>query len=1116
MTALILCAGVAVVHASWSTPTFKPNVGIPFGAGPFLASISFGDATHGWAVGSENSALGGLVMATTDGGSTWSPQTIPAGSQQLTAVAAVSATTAWTVGTSVSGPAEILATTNGGATWTQQTASTPTTTSLDGVSFVSSTTGWVVGQVNNGTVAPVILGTTNGGALWTAETVPAGVTSVTSVWFVDASHGWATDQTSTGDGVISTTDGGTTWTAESVPASIALRGITFRDALHGWAVGGSGGSALILVTSNGGATWTAQTAPAGMTTITGVAFANLSVGWIVASPGLFGQPGPGVATTVNGGATWTAQNTPVSSNSFNGVAALSTTTAFAAGYGPCQQPALDATTNGGTTWTERLAQAPSVMSLAAVASLDTSHAWAVGSDTCGYGAALRTTDGTHWSGIELPQGVGDLLDVTFTDASHGWAVGFNTGFGPSEAGLVIASNDGGVTWQIQNIPSGIGALRGVHFVDSTHGWAVGASNTGPSTAVIIVTSDGGATWTMQTPPAGCNDMGDVWFVDATHGWATGCPNSPQVMVTTNGGGTWTSQTVPAGSSPGGIDFADLNNGWTAGQGSGFTGEVLNTSNGGGTWAAQTAPPSGPLTDVSMFSASVGWVTGSGIDATTNGGATWTAQAAPARVSLNGVVAVSTSIAWAVGTEQESGPYLTSGPAILKTTDGGTTWNAQPWSYPAVNVQSALPALANNAYGGYTTVTYVQNVGNEPAATDVFYRDSSGASVGAGDTAVLEPGQMWAARQDNGHSLASGQPGSGFVFSSQPVAVFVNEFAPAAGDATSYTGLGVTGGFFGTTLFAPAIANGAYGGYTTGIGLINAGSAPTNVTVTYRDANGAVVTTQPIGTVPAGAYQGIYSGGAGLPAAFAGTATITSSGQPLAAVVNETGPGGQLSSYDALAQGNTTLFAPAALNNAYGGYFTGMGIQNATGAPGTVTINYYNATGTATTKTFPIKANGYLGVYQGSPTDGPAPGAYTAKITSTVAIAAIVNEVAPSTTPAKQSTAYNTFAAGGSPLFLPLVESAGSDGWSTGEGIMNTGTSATTVTVTYFDTNTSAQVGTAQTMTLQPNAFWGLYQPSGGLPNGSRATAVVTTSAGGQVAVICNESNATSFMSYSGQ
>ena len=82
--------------------------------------------------------------------------------------------------------------------------------------------------------------------------------------------------------------------------------------------------------------------------------------------------------------------------------------------------------------------------------------------------------------------------------------------------------------------------------------------------------------------------------------------------------------------------------------------------------------------------------------------------------------------------------------------------------------------------------------------------------------------------------------------------------------------------------------------------------------------------------------------------------------------------------------------------------------------------------------------------------------------------------------------------------------------------MNTGTASTTVTVNYFDSGTGAAVGTTQTQVLAPNAFWGLYQPSGGLPGGTRATAVVTTSSGGQVAVICNESSSTTFMSYDGQ
>jgi len=496
------------------------------------------------------------------------------------------------------------------------------------------------------------------------------------------------------------------------------------------------------------------------------------------------------------------------------------------------------------------------------------------------------------------------------------------------------------------------------------------------------------------------------------------------------------------------------------------------------------------------------------------GYTVTASPGGAMTTVNAVVPAATVTGLTNGT-----PYtftvaavnaVGTGPASLPSSAVTPTAVAQG---PSVAV---LPAMSNGAYGGYLTTAYLENLGASAAHIRVQYFNTSGSGVGRGNSvAGLPPGATWTLRTDNGDSLGATQPGSAVVYSDQPLAVFVNEFAPGnASDATSYTAISVPSGT-GGTLFAPAIANNAYGGYTTGIGLVNLSASAVAITVTYRDSSGAVIQTQTLPNVAGGAYQGLYSGDAtlGLPAGFAGTATIMSSGGNLAAVVNETGPGNQFSSYDAVPAGSSTLYAPVALNNAFGGYNTGMGIQNTTGTAGTVTINYYDATGTATTKTFPIVANGYLGVYQG--TDIPVAGAYTAKLTSTVAIAAIVNEVAPSPTAAKQSTAYNTFAAGSSSLHLPLVGSAGPDGWSTGEGIMNTGTAATAVTATYYDTATGVQVGTPQSLSLQPNAFWGLYQPAGGLPNGMRASAIVTTAAGGQVAVICNESNATSFMSYSG-
>jgi hypothetical protein len=273
--------------------------------------------------------------------------------------------------------------------------------------------------------------------------------------------------------------------------------------------------------------------------------------------------------------------------------------------------------------------------------------------------------------------------------------------------------------------------------------------------------------------------------------------------------------------------------------------------------------------------------------------------------------------------------------------------------------------------------------------------------------------------------------------------------------------------------------------------------------------------QTLSTIPPGAYQGVYSGDSGaptdakLPVGFAGTATIQSDrGQPLAAVVNEVGPGGQFSSYDTVANPSDTLNAPVALRDAFGGFNTGIGIQNTTATAGTVNINYYDNAGLLKyTSTLQLKAWGYLGIYQG--TDIPAAGAYTAKIstpTSGVAMAAIVNEVAPPHGNTQQSTSYNTSPKGAGTVYLPLVTNNSSDLFSTSVGVMNTSSAAAT----------GAAVGTAQTATVQPYAYWGVYQPTGGLPPGTRATAVVTTSTGGEVAVICNEVSATSFMSYNGQ
>jgi hypothetical protein len=90
----------------------------------------------------------------------------------------VDANHGWAVGAS----GTILATGDGGATWTQQTSGT--TNTLNAVSFVDTSHGWATG------LGGTILATNDGGATWTPQSSGTGYNLV-GVSFVDANHGWA-------------------------------------------------------------------------------------------------------------------------------------------------------------------------------------------------------------------------------------------------------------------------------------------------------------------------------------------------------------------------------------------------------------------------------------------------------------------------------------------------------------------------------------------------------------------------------------------------------------------------------------------------------------------------------------------------------------------------------------------------------------------------------------------------------------------------------------------------------------------------------------------------------------------------------------------------------------
>lgn len=150
----------------------------------------------------------------------------------------------------------IVKTTDGGNTWTPQTSGT--SKYLNNTFFTSSTTGFIVGDSN------IVLKTTNGGTTWSAASSPSNL-YFNDVLFTSSSNGWIVGSDG---GVFKTTDGGATWTAVNIGSTDMLWGIRFRNATEGWIYGFNG---TMYYTNNGGSTWVKQTNK-NINTILGMSF----------------------------------------------------------------------------------------------------------------------------------------------------------------------------------------------------------------------------------------------------------------------------------------------------------------------------------------------------------------------------------------------------------------------------------------------------------------------------------------------------------------------------------------------------------------------------------------------------------------------------------------------------------------------------------------------------------------------------------------------------------------------------------------------------------------------------------------------------------------------------
>jgi len=315
--ALILILGSSVFAISYHGCTLAP------------------DNMNGWVVCIDTV----LILHTTDGGLTWTPQSAPdTVTRRLFDVTCVDAMHAWTTGKHSLHAAEILATTDGGSLWERQIAGFSKYGTR--IEFYNLNYGIAVG--GDGALAR----TTDGGSSWDqiftdftqAEYYGVSIVNQNDSWIC---AGWP-DSLALGQGyIVWTEDGGMTWDTLNGYHAHGYEDffdIHMFNVFDGIIVGGYEDTyePIIWKTYDGGDTWNPRSTPANAYYLRAVDFIGQE-GWAVGKSGT-------IIHTTNGGDTWTIQTSPADSTLFD-VDFSDAQHGLACGYDYILR-----TTNGGQDW----------------------------------------------------------------------------------------------------------------------------------------------------------------------------------------------------------------------------------------------------------------------------------------------------------------------------------------------------------------------------------------------------------------------------------------------------------------------------------------------------------------------------------------------------------------------------------------------------------------------------------------------------------------------------------------------------------------------------------------------------------------------------------------------
>jgi photosystem II stability/assembly factor-like uncharacterized protein len=615
---------------------------------------------------------GTSIFRTTDSGSTWSSESVPAGVTNLDSISCATTSDCIATGLYIEfGPGPpyvqgyVISTVDSGTTWTQQQI--PDAASLIGAVTCASTNVCFIGSADN--LSSTFLTTTNGGGSWSTTTLPDGIASVGVGTCVSSINCWLGAQTTPGDpAVIATNNGGSTWSVQSLPSDHSastdddVSGISCPSATTCEATAttpGLGTSGSAFGTTDGGATWSEQTVPTneGLNAISCLSTTTcLAVG---------GTSSGTILSTDDGGATWAEATGPHGIQELQDVDCTTIAcTVLGSDAGDEGGSLVMTTTDAGTSWSLNVIQ-PGQVVLGSVACASNSTCTATGGAASTASIVTTTNSGSAWNSQAVPGIVGPLSGVSCPSTSVCEA---GTGSG------ILGSTDGGTTWSPQAVPAGTAGLTALSCASTEACVAVGSVIDPTSQTwdgVVLVTDNGGTSWADGIAPPITSSITGV-----SCGSAASCvavTGNGAVFASTNGGSTWTTGTVETDSPPSldAVTCTSATDCVAVGNSVNGTLAVIATTD-GTDWLNQSVPDTtGTLLSVSCASATVCDAVG-GPNILSLGDNAWFSQQVPSGASdLTGVSCPSVDLCYAVGLDDSGGSVIaaggaTPGPAITTT------------------------------------------------------------------------------------------------------------------------------------------------------------------------------------------------------------------------------------------------------------------------------------------------------------------------------------------------------------------------------------------------------------------------------------------------------------------